>query len=117
MVTIQIANGEMTIDVLGVDKLLALKSKITVPLTSVKSVRQDPDFRMTGIAFKAPGTYIPGLVRMGTFFAGGKKYFWDVTDKANVVAISLENAPYDELVVDVENPKEAVKYIQESING
>jgi hypothetical protein len=102
-------NIEMTVDVLGVDKVLAMKSKITVPLSSVKSIQHDPDFKMTLLAFKEMGTEIPGLVRMGTFFAGGKKYFWDVTDKSKVVTISLENERYDELIIDVENPEETVE--------
>lgn len=64
---------------------------------------------------KAPGTAIPGIFYAGTFYDGGDKVFLDVRHANKAIVIELKNEDFKRLVVEVENPAEAVALIQDKI--
>ena len=94
----------LSIEVRGVHKLLALKSRLQFSLSSVSSVRLDPQFADRPLGWKAPGTYIPRIVTAGTFYHDKKRLFWDVSNPDNAVIIELEGEKYQILIVEVEKP-------------
>jgi len=51
------------------------------------------------------GTSIPQVIMAGTFYQDGKRVFWDVHHPEEVVILSLDHETYDELVIQVENPR------------
>jgi hypothetical protein len=112
MVDLVVVGSELVVRVRGFGKVLALKSQIRLPLRSIVGVRLDPD-AVHGIwkGWRFPGTHIPGLVVAGTFYRAGKKAFWSVGRGAAVV-IDLENAAYDQLVVEVEDPEATVRLLE-----
>ncbi len=109
MVELSIANGVVTLEVRGLDKLWSLRSRLEIPLGHIRGVRADP---VIGIGWwhglKAPGTHLPGVITAGTFYQDGKCVFWDVHDPAGVIVIELADERYDQLVVEVADPKAAV---------
>ena len=112
MVQISTGGGALTIEVRGVHKLLALKSRLQFPLSSVTSVRLDPQFADRPLGWKAPGTYIPRIVTAGTFFHNKKRLFWDVSNPDNALVIELKGEKYQLLVVEVEKPGAVARQIQ-----
>jgi len=102
------------VQIKGADKLWAFKSSLEIPLVHIAGVRADPQIAHGwGHGVRLPGTNVPGLITAGTFYQDGKRVFWDVHNPANTVVITLRDERYDELVVEVANPPEAVKMIQD----
>jgi hypothetical protein len=62
-----------------------------------------------------PGTSIPGVIRAGTFYEDGKRVFWDVHKAENTVVIELHDERYNELVVEVAEPKAAVELVKAAL--
>lgn len=88
MATIEISNDELTIQLHGMDKLLALKSKLTIPLRSIHDLTvRPPDAYGKGpiVAYKIAGSYLPEVITAG--------YFW--------VSAGLDN-----------NPKRALEHLE-----
>ncbi|MGB3618209.1 MAG: hypothetical protein WBA12_08820 [Catalinimonas sp.] len=49
-----------------------------------------------------------GLIVAGTFYQEGRKIFWDVRNTARTVVVDLDEAQYDQLVIEVEDPDAVV---------
>lgn len=116
MVQLQVESGNLVIHVLGADKLWALKSTLEIPVVHIRGARADSNVAhgwWKGI--KLPGTNIPGVMTAGTFYQDGKRIFWDVHNPDNTIVIALHDDRYDELIVEVANPAEAIKLIQSAL--
>jgi hypothetical protein len=110
MVEIEVREGNLEIQVLGLHKVWALKSRLTVPMASVKGVRRlEPnEARGWWKGWRVPGTHVPGVLVAGTFLFGGERNFWDVRRGERSIAVELSGAPYDHLYIEVENPDAAL---------
>jgi hypothetical protein len=103
---VEIADGSLVVSVTGVDKLLALKSRLEVPLEHVAGVELRPEVARTRWhGFRLPGTNIPGVVTAGSFYQSGEWVFWDVHDPDKTVAIQLRDEHYTRLVIQVDDPE------------
>src|SRR5438270_9867424 len=100
MVDISIDGGKLSLEVEGLDKLWALKSRLEIPLAHVRNVYRDPEvarnWQWRGIKF--PGTSVPGVITAGTFYQDGNRVFWDVHDPENTMVIELDDERYDMLI-------------------
>ena len=115
MVEIQIIAGEMHLEIVGIHKIWALKSRLRFPISSVRNVAIDPQLADKPRGLRAPGTYIPRLITAGTFYADKKRWFWDVTNPDNAIVIELEGEKYQMLVVEVEKPGKVVAQIKAAL--
>ena len=113
MVDVSVAEGKLMLHVRGFDKLWALKSTLEIPLVHIAGVRADPE-RARGWfhGIRMPGTSVPGVITAGTFYQDGKRVFWDVHHPEKTIVIDLHDERYKELIVEVDDPAEAVKLIQ-----
>ncbi len=115
MVEITFTSDEIQLEVLGIHKILALKSRLSFPLASIRNVAIDPQMADKPRGLRLPGTYIPRLVTAGTFYADKKRWFWDVTNPDNALTIELEGEKYQILVVEVEKPNAVVNQIKTAL--
>lgn len=116
MVDLSIAEGKLTLHVRGTDKLWAFKSSLEIPLIHITGVRADPETaRGWYHGIRMPGTSVPGVITAGTFYQDGKRVFWDVHHPEKTIVIDLHDERYNELVVEVDDPEEAVRFIQNSL--
>ncbi len=113
MTTVSTSDGRLVIEVQGLDKLWALKSRLEIPLEHISDVRSAVEQRVRGI--RAPGTYIPGVITAGTFHQVGKRVFWDVHHPERAIAIDLHDERYTTLIVEVANPEATICEIQSAI--
>jgi len=117
MVDVSIDGDRLTLEVEGLDKLWALKSRLEIPLAHIRGVYSDPQmassWRWKGI--RAPGTSLPGVITAGTFYQEGKRVFWDVHDPERTIVIELDDERYDMLIVEVADPDEAVSLITSAL--
>jgi hypothetical protein len=115
MVDITIAEGTACFEVHGWDKLWSLKSRLEIPLAHIRGVRVDPTVaRGWWHGFKTVGTDFPGVLFAGTFYQHGKRVFWDVHDPERTIVVELSDERYDELILEVAKPAEAVQLLQQS---
>jgi hypothetical protein len=118
MVTITIVDEMLHVEVQGLDKLWALKGSLDIPLAHIRNARYDPEVaRGWWHGLRMPGTQLPGVITAGTFYQSGKKVFWDVHKPEKTVVIELQDDRYDELIVEVEDPDDAIRRIQYGLGG
>jgi hypothetical protein len=112
MARVNIDGDDLIVDVEGLDKLWALKSRLTIPLANVRGATIDPGIVRGPKGFRAPGTHMPGVIVAGTFHHDGERVFWDVHDPAKAVVIQLDGERYARLVIEVDDPSATVDLIE-----
>ncbi len=106
--------GNITIKVKGIDKILTLESKLKVPIQNIESIRYAEktiieDRRRLGMS-RAVGFRYGKRFIVGTFveWDRNKVVFWNVHNKkaavyGNVIVVVLKNERYNELVLEVDD--------------
>lgn len=99
----------------GFMRFWALSSGIDVPLGAVTSVGV-AERRAVRLGFRAPGTYLPGVMTAGTYRSHGERDLWMVGRAPRVVVISLHGQRFTNVVVQVEDPEAAVEALKAALN-
>ena len=107
----------LTIEMTGMHKLYALRSRIEIPLANVRGATADPDAVTEPKGIRAPGTHVPGLIVAGTYYSQGERTFWDVTDPSKTVVIELDDEKYDRLIVGVDDPQATVAAVNAALSS
>jgi hypothetical protein len=115
MATISIDGSDLTVDVHGLDKLWALKSRLTIPLAHIRGATVDPGIVGKSKGWRGPGTHVPGVIVAGTFHQDGQRVFWDVHNRDKAIVIELQDDTYQRLVIEVDDPRAAVEQIEHAI--
>jgi hypothetical protein len=98
---------DVTMTPVGWSRIWTLRSRVSVPLSSIRSVRRAAPDVGRGIwhGWRLPGTHVPGVIVAGSYYRDGRWEFWDVrVTKERAIELELENGPYARVVVDVEDP-------------
>lgn len=95
----------------GFMRFWALSNGIDVPLTAVTDVGV-ADRKAVRIGFRAPGTYLPGVMTAGTYRSHGEKDLWLVGRTTRVVVITLHGERFTNVVAQVEDPEAAVEALR-----
>lgn len=113
MVTITFEDDCFLFKVKGLHKVWSLKSELKVHKTHIKEVHNNIASVNGLFDLRIPGTYLPGVIKAGTFWSvsSGEKSFWDVSDEKKSIVVELADAGLSKIVVEVENPEEAKKFI------
>ncbi|MGR6916701.1 hypothetical protein ACU635_20880 [[Actinomadura] parvosata] len=114
MAQISIDGENLVVEIEGLDKLWALKSRLVIPLANVRGATADPGIVKEPKGLRAPGAHVPGVITAGTFHLDGEKVFWDVHDAAKAVVVELADERYARLVVEVADPRTTVALIEQA---
>jgi hypothetical protein len=118
MVRISINGDRVLMEVQGWDKLWALKSQLEFPLDHITEVRIDPEpARGWWHGLRFPGTNIPGVLTAGSFYQHDGAVFYDVHDPERTIVLELNHEHYQRLVVEVEDPQDAVTLLEKAMAG
>ena len=117
MALISIDGDDLVVEIEGLDKLWALKSRLVIPLGNVRGATADAGAVKEPKGLRAPGTHLPGVVVAGTFHVDGERVFWDVHDAAKAVVIELAEQRYARLIVEVADPRATVALIEGATRG
>jgi hypothetical protein len=118
MVTVSIEGDHAVFAVEASHKLWAVKSRIEVPLAHIKKVYADPEPAMGWFdGLKVTGADLPHIFRAGTFWLHGNWAFFDVRHPDNTIVVELENEHFARLIVEVADPAETVKTLQEHLTA
>jgi hypothetical protein len=122
MATIEIKDKALVVNIQGMDKILALRSSITVPLAHITGVAARPDIAKVmymPVAAQFRGVRYPGSVVAGTLvMADGSGYiFCDVHDESKAIAIELHHDEFKRLIIEVSNqtPEQARDLIMAAV--
>jgi hypothetical protein len=118
MVKISIEGDRVHFDVVGLDKLWSLRSRLDIPLAHVRAVQIDPEAaRGWWHGLRLLGSNIPGVLTVGTFYQHGEVVFYDVHDPERTIVLELEHETYKRLIVEVDDPETARKMIEQAIKS
>ena len=123
MARVELKDDTLTIHVDGFDKVLALKSSLSVPLEHVLGAEVNDEIaNRWWKGFKLPGTNLPGVVAAGSFYQTGEGElqgftFWDVHNPDSAIVISLQHEHYKRLVIGVADPAAAVAEIASALEA
>lgn len=111
-VELDLTDSDLNVHMKGASGVLALRSRIDVPLTHVTGARvvTTDEAKAEGHGFKV-GSHIPGLVRTGSFGVGDAKQFWYVLHAEEVLVVDLLDESYRRLVLEVDDPAAAAARI------
>lgn len=114
MVELTVQEGTLDIQLVGLHRVWALRSRVSVPLSAITDVRRPPDevLRSVWKGWRAPGTHFPGLLVAGTYYRRGERHFWDVRRSKRAIEIDLTGAEYDRIYVEVDDPDAAIATIE-----
>lgn len=114
MANVSVTGDTLVVELEGLDKLWAFRSRIEIPLRNVRGATQDPGIAREAKGLRMGGTHFPGLITAGTFRSGGEWVFWDVRDPARAVVIELADERYSRLVVEVADPRATVDLVEQA---
>jgi hypothetical protein len=122
MTEIELTESTLIVHVKGIDKILAFKSQLEIPLTHVVSAEIDPIVvekwgHPNLKEIRAPGTGLPGVIKAGSFRLNGQWAFWDVHDPQKAITIKLADEHYTKLVIEVADPAATVAMIEEALRA
>ena len=118
MVDIRIDGDRAVFEVEGWDKMWALKSRREIPLSHIKGAKSD-DAAAKGWwhGVKLGGASLPGVITAGTFYKEGRLVFFDVHKPENTIVVDLDHEDYDQLILQVRDPKAAARTINDAISN
>ena len=64
--------------------------------------------------WRAPGTYLPGIIKAGTFFTRAGCEFWYITPQSDHVTLDLNDGSFKRIVVNVDDSK---RWVQEILSA
>jgi hypothetical protein len=118
MVEICIDGDRAVFEVEGWDKMWALKSRLEIPLAHIKGARADDEAaKGWWHGVKLGGADLPGVITAGTFYRKGRLVFFDVHKPEQTIVVDLDHEHYDQLILQVRDPKEAVRIITDAISN
>lgn len=79
-----------------------LHKLISIPLTHISNVTTDEP-QSTWAEIRAPGTFLPGVIKAGTYYTRRGKEFWYVTSERNYLTLELQHEPYQRIILTTDN--------------
>ena len=118
MTKISFNKQKVIIEIEGIDKILALKSSIEIPIEHILSVSKADDIAKKWLGIKGikkiAGSNLPGVISKGTFYDKGR-VFLDIHHPENTILLSLRNDKYTEIIVEVEDRDNIINEISQYI--
>lgn len=101
----------LVVEPVGLNKMWSFTRRLRFPLEHVRGATFDPGMRDEPKGWRGPGLGLPGKLS-GTFHAGGRKQFWNISGYDRAVVITLGPAErFDRLVITVDDPHRVVDVI------
>jgi hypothetical protein len=117
MVRVSVHDATLKLELQGLSKLWALKSRFEIPLAHVRDVYTNVTaVRAWWESLHAPGSWPPKVFVPGTCCQEGKRVFWDVKNCEKTIVIEVRNERYEQLVIQVANPDAVVSLLSSVIS-
>ncbi|WP_017719692.1 hypothetical protein [Kamptonema formosum] len=112
---LSIAGNQFLIELEWFEQLLAFTFDKTfhIPLDRIERVTSDEP-QSDWAEIRAPGTFLPGVIKAGTYYSKRGKEFWYVTRDKDYLTLELKDNPYKRIVLTVDSNEAWVERINES---
>ena len=113
MVEIIKNENETIFEVKGLHKILAFKSELRILNSHITRAYSDDNELAEWKGMRAFGTYIPSIIKAGTFFQDkdNATIFMDISNPKNAIIIELKDEYYKKLIIEVPNPQSALELL------
>ncbi len=116
MAEILVEEDCIVVHVRGVDRILALTTRLEVPLAHVLGAAPDEvEAKRWWHGVREPGVDVPHVLTAGRFLEHGDLVFWDVRGPEGAIAVELRHEQYAKLVIGVDDPATAVERINAAV--
>ncbi|MGH8888543.1 MAG: hypothetical protein ACRDV3_02135 [Acidothermaceae bacterium] len=106
-VDVDLADGQLTVRMRGLDMLLAFRRTVKVPLDHVRGVVVQHRDRVPQIGMYFPGIAVPGVLYAGAFGLGDERSFWSARRAERLLRIECRpGAEFRRIVLEVADPTE-----------
>jgi hypothetical protein len=97
-----LASNQLTIELEWYEQFWAviLERYLHIPLANINRV-STTEPQTSWMQVRAPGTFIPGVIKAGTYYSQGSREFWYVTSDKNYLTLELQNESYRQIVVTI----------------
>ncbi|MFQ4146776.1 hypothetical protein [Chlorogloeopsis sp. ULAP02] len=108
-----INENKLNIEFTFTEQLLAVRweKSWSIPLAHIAQVTT-AEPKSSWKELRAPGSFIPGLIKAGTDYTNRSKEFWYVNRDKNYLTIELQNESYQRIILTINNHE----YWQERLN-
>ncbi len=118
MVDVKLEGDRVIFEVEGLDKMWALRSQLAIPIAHITGVRADDDAaKGWWHGVRLGGADLPGVLTAGTFYRKGRMVFYDVHKPEQTIVVDLNHELYDQLILQVRNPVDAVATIRGALSN
>ncbi len=97
-----LADNRLTIELEWYEQLWAvtLDRQMHIPINRIDRVTTtEPQSDWAEI--RAPGTFLPGIIKAGTYYTKRGKEFWYVTTDRDYLTLELHDEPYRRIVITI----------------
>lgn len=121
--TVEINGGVLRVALSGASGAVAFKSEVEVPLADVRTatVEDAGEARSEQGAkeyWPVHGSFVPGVLRAGSFGKGDNKQFWYVHEhRGPVLVVDLEHDTYARIVLQLDDPQATADAINQARAG
>jgi len=100
---VSVDNNQFCIELNFWEKLWSLQFNHTwkIPLNHIERVTTTPP-SSNWKDIKLPGTFVPGVIKAGTYYTERGREFWYVTDDKNYLTLDLKDEFYQKVILTVE---------------
>ena len=107
--TLSVTESDLRVELTPFEEVLGLQRSFTVPRGHVVAARAvSTSEAKSGRGLRAPGTYVPGRIALGTWRFRRGTQFWAVRRAEQVLVVDLRDERYDRLVLEVPDPDRVV---------
>ncbi|BCL38387.1 hypothetical protein [Nostoc sp. MS1] len=101
---LNIINNQLQIEFTWKEQLLAVRFQKLwlIPLAHIKQATVGKP-QSSWKELRAPGSFIPGIIKAGTYYTDRGKEFWYVNRDTNYLIIELEDESYQRIILTIEN--------------
>jgi hypothetical protein len=99
---LNLTTDRLTIELEWYEQLWAvtLDRQMRIPLDRIeRATTAEPQSNWAEI--RAPGTFLPGVIKAGTYYTKRGKEFWYVTADKDYLTLSLHDEPYRQVVITI----------------
>jgi hypothetical protein len=110
-----VRHGELIVEVEGINRIWALRCQLELPLAHVVGAAVD------GVPGRIRAVQLPDashelqVLGAAAFVHDGDRVAWGVRDPGHTIVITLADVDYPRLVVEVDEPLDAVDRINEAL--
>ena len=113
---IKIEGNTVIFQLRGVDKLLAIKSTLRIPIEHIVGVSTERANWEPFKQLRVGGSYVPGVVKDGRYYDPKTGLlFYEMHNPENCVTVSLREERYKKIIFEVQDKESAAKLLKDAI--